>query len=108
MLALDKTLQRIQGQLANNVGKLGEIKKHMEHETKKMKDIENDSSYTDQQRDEVKQRIKDLKEEHSARLEIASQNRKELSSNFARMRQTLEKIADSDLGLKERLKILWR
>ena len=91
LLALDKTLQRIQGELANNVGKLGEIKKHITKEKNKLKDIENDSSYTDQQRDEVKQRIKDLKDEHSARLEIATQNRKELSSNFARIRQTLEK-----------------
>ena len=74
LLALDKTLQRIQGQLANNVGKLGEIKKYIIKEEKKLKDIENDSSYTDQQRDEVKQRIKDLKDEHSARLEIATQN----------------------------------
>ena len=102
LLALDKTLQRIQGELANNVGKLGEIKKHITKEKNKLKDIGNDSSYTDQQRDEVKQRIKDMKEEHSAR------NRKELSSNFARMRQTLEKIADSDTSLKERIKTLFR
>ena len=100
LLALGKTLQRIQGELANNVGKLGEIKKHIIKEKNKLKDIENDSSYTDQQRDEVKQRIKDLKDEHSARLEIATQNKE--------ARQTIEKIVDGDMNLKEHIKTLFR
>ena len=43
LLALDKTLQRIQGELTNNVGKLGEIQKHITKEKKKFKEIENDS-----------------------------------------------------------------
>ena len=62
LLALDKTLQRIQGELANNVGKLGEIKKHIIKEKNKLKVIENDSSYSNELRDEVKKNLKNLKE----------------------------------------------
>ena len=108
LLALDKTLQRIQGELANNVGKLGEIQAYIEHAKGRLRDMLNDPSYTDEQRDEVKKSLRVLKDEHSARLEIATQNKEALSTQFARIKQTLEKIADGDTNLKERIKILWR
>ena len=108
LLALDKTLQRIQGEFANNVGKLGEIQAHIEHEKGRLRDMLNDPSYTDEQRDEVKKSLRVLKDEHSARLEIATQNKEALQTQFARIKQTLEKIADGDTSLKERIKILWR
>ena len=56
----------------------------------------------------VKGVIADLQEERSARLEIISQNRKELSSQFSRIKQTIEKILDEDLNLKEKLKLILR
>ena len=108
LLALDKTLQRIQGEFANNVGKLGEIQAYIEHEKGRLRDMLNDPSYTDEQRDEVKKSLRVLKDEHSVRLEIATQNKEALSTQFARIKQTLEKIADGDTSLKERIKILWR
>ena len=108
LLALDKTLQRIQGELANNVGKLGKIQAYIEHKKGRLRDMLNDPSYTDEQRDEVKKSLRVLKDEHSVRLEIATQNKEALSTQFARIKQTLEKIADGDTSLKERIKILWR
>ena len=56
----------------------------------------------------IKARIADLKEERAARLELLSQNRKELASQFARIRQTVEKILDEDLNLREKLKLVFR
>ena len=56
----------------------------------------------------VKGVIADLKEERAARLEIISQNRKELASQFSRIRQTVEKILDGDLSLREKLKLILR
>ena len=38
-LGIDKALQRIQGELKNNVGKLTEIDEHLERETKKLVEI---------------------------------------------------------------------
>ena len=108
MLGLDKALQRVQGELANNLGKLTSIKEHIEREQQKLKDIKNDPSYTDEQKHEIEKRIEKLKEEHSARLELVSQNKNELQGQYAGIRQTIEKVLDSDTSLKERIKTLFR
>ena len=106
-LGIDKALQRIQGELKNNVGKLTEIDEHLERETKKLVEIR-DSPDLQLHEERVKGIIADLKEERSARLEIISQNRKSLSSQFSRIRQTVEKILDEDMSLREKLKLIFR
>ena len=106
-LGIDKALQRIQGELKNNVGKLTEIDEHLERETKKLVEIR-DSPDLQLHEERVKGIIADLKEERSARLEIISQNRKSLSSQFSRIRQTVEKILDEDMSLREKLKLVFR
>ena len=106
-LGIDKALQRIQGELKNNVGKLTEIDEHLERETKKLVEIR-DSPDLQLHEERVKGIITDLKEERSARLEIISQNRKSLSSQFSRIRQTVEKILDEDMSLREKLKLVFR
>ena len=108
MLGLDKALQRVQGELANNLGKLTSIKEHIEREKQKLRDVKNDPSYTDEQRKDVQARLERLNEEHSARLELVSQNKNELQSQYARIRQTIEKVLDGDTSLKERIKTLFR
>ena len=108
MLGLDKALQRVQGELANNLGKLTLIDEHVEREEQKLKDIKNDPSYTNEQKHEIEKRLERLKEEHSTRLELASQNKRELQGQYARIRQTIEKVLDSDTSLKERIKTLFR
>ena len=42
------------------------------------------------------------------RLEILSQNRKDLQTQVARIRQTIEKILDQDTSLAERIRILFK
>ena len=42
------------------------------------------------------------------RLEITTQNHKELSSQFLRIWQTIEKILDGDLTLREKVKLIFR
>ena len=106
-LGIDKALTRIKGELENNVGKLTEIDEHLERERKKLAEIEA-SPDLQVHEERVKAKIADLKEERSARLEIISQNRKELSSQFSRIKQTIEKILDEDLNLKEKLKLILR
>ena len=46
--------------------------------------------------------------EKQARLEILSQNRKDLQTQVARIRQTLEKISDKNISLSEKIRILIR
>ena len=104
---IDKALTRIQGELANNVGKLTEIDKHITREQKKLAEIEA-SPDLQVHEERVKAILAELKEERGARLELLSQNRKELASQFSRIRQTVEKILDEDLSLREKLKLVFR
>ena len=104
---IDKALTRIQGELANNAGKLTELDDHLKRERGKLAEIET-SPDLQVHEERVKAKIADLKEERAARLELLSQNRKELASQFARIRQTVEKILDEDLSLREKLKLVFR
>ena len=106
-LGIDKALTRIQGELANNAGKLTEIDAHIAREQGKLAEIET-SPDLQVHEERVKAKIAELKVERAARLELLSQNRKELASQFSRIRQTFEKILDEDLSLREKLKLVFR
>ena len=107
-LGIDKVLQRIQGELLNNTSKLTQINKRIERDTKKLEEVENDSTYSDEQRQLHKDRLDDLNTEEQARLEIISQNRKDLQTRVARIKQTLEKVLDKNSSLVERIRTLFR
>ena len=49
-LGINKALQSIQEELLNNTSKLTEINKRIKRETKKLEEVENDPTYSDQQR----------------------------------------------------------
>ena len=79
-LGNDKALQDIQGELLNNTSKLTEIDKRIQRDTKKLEEVENDPIYTDEQRQLYRDRLDDLNTEKQARLEILSQNWKDLQT----------------------------
>ena len=106
-LGIDRALTRIKTELSNNVGKLTEIDAHITREKNKLAEIR-DSSDLHVHKERVEGIIAGLKEERNARLEIISQNRKELSSQFSRIKQTIEKILDEDMSLREKLKLILR
>lgn len=112
LLGLDKALRRIQGELANNVAKLGKLDEHVERENKKLADSEADPGLSEEDKEfhrkNIQERLKSLKEEREARLELVSQNKKELQSQFARIRQTIEKVLDSDSSLAEKIRTIFR
>ena len=107
-LGIDKASQSIQGELLNNTSKLTQINKRIERDTKKLEEVENDSTYSDEQRQLHKDRLDDLNTEEQARLEIISQNRKDLQTRVARIKQTLEKVLDKNSSLVERIRTLFR
>ena len=47
-LGIDKALQSIQGELLNNTSKLREIDKRIKRDTKKLEEVENDTTYIDE------------------------------------------------------------
>ena len=73
-LGTDKALQNIQRELLNNTSKLTEINKNIKRDTKKLQEVENDPTYSDEQRQLYRDRLDDLNTEKQARLEILSQN----------------------------------
>ena len=62
-LAIDRALQNIQGELLNNTSKLTEIDKRIKRDTKKLEDVENDPSHSDEQRQLYRDRLDDLNTE---------------------------------------------
>ena len=47
-LGIDKALQSIRGELSNNTSKLKEITKRIKRDTKKLEEVENDSTDSDE------------------------------------------------------------
>ena len=86
---------------------LKKIDKRIKRDTKKLKEVKNDPGYTDEQRQLYKDRLDDLNTEQQARLEILSQNRKDLQTQVARIRQTTAKVLDQDTSLTERIRTLF-
>ena len=79
-LRINKPLQSIQAELLNNTSKITEINKRIKRDTKKLEEVENDPTYTDEQTQLYRNRLDDLNTEKQARLEILSQNRKDLQT----------------------------
>ena len=77
---IDKALQSIKGELLNNTSKLTEIDKRIQRDTKRLEEVENNPGYTNEQRQLYRNSLDYLNTEKKARLEILSQNRKNLQT----------------------------
>ena len=86
LLGIDEALQSIQGELLNNTSKLTEINTHIKRDAKNLEEVENDATYSDEQRQLYKDRLDELNTEKQARLEILSQDRKDLQTQVARIK----------------------
>ena len=107
-LGVYKPLQSIQAELLNNTSKITEINKRIKRDTKKLEEVENDPTYTDEQTQLYRNRLDDLNTEKQARLEILSQNRKDLQTQVAKINQTPENVLDQNTSLVERILTLFR
>ena len=72
-----------------------------------MEEVENDPTYTDEQRQLYRDRLEDLNTEKQVRLEILSRNRKDLQTQVARIKQAIEKVLDQNTSLAERIRTLF-
>ena len=85
-LGIDKALQSIQDKLLNNTSKLTEVNKSIKKDTKKLQEVENNPTYSDEQRQLYRDRLDHLNTEKQARLQILSQSQKDLQTQVARIR----------------------
>ena len=97
-LGIDKVLQGI-FELLNNALKLTKINERINKERKKLKEVENDPTFSED-------RLYDLNIEKQARLEILSQNQKDLQTEVTRIKQNLGKVFDKNTSLAERIRAL--
>ena len=73
-----------------------------------MEEVENGHTYSDEQRQLYKDRLDNLNTEKQARLEILSQNRNDLQTQVARIKQSFENVLDKNTSLAERIRTLFR
>ena len=86
ILGIDKALQTIEDELVNNTTKLIEINEPIKRDGKKLKEVDNDPTYSEEQRQLYKDRLDELNIEKQARLEILLQNRKDLQMQVTRIK----------------------
>ena len=100
---LDKAMQTMRGSLINNIAKLKELDKHIAIEKRKLMETRDPQDIA-----RINDRIRDLQDERSARLEAASTNKKALRSQVSRIRETIDQILNHDTTLAERIRTLFR
>ena len=72
VLGINKALQSMQGELVNNTSKFVEIDKRIKKDSKNLKEVENDPTYSENQRQLYRDASDNLKTEQQARLKILS------------------------------------
>ena len=103
----DKALQTIRGELTNNLAKLTELDDHIALEKRKLDEA--DAGGVDELiRRCIAERLRDLQDERSARLEAASATKDALRSQISRIRETISRILHEDTTLAERVRTLFR
>ena len=65
-------MQSIQGEMVYNTSKFVEIDKRIKRDSKNLKEVENDSTYSEEQRQLYRDGSDNLKTEQQARLKILS------------------------------------
>ena len=91
-LGIDKALQTIQCELVNNTSK---INKRSKKESTKLKEVPVYPTYSEEQKQLYKdRRLDNLNTEKQAKLEILSQNRKDLQMKVDMIKETIEKVFD--------------
>ena len=104
---LDKALQTIRGELTNNLAKLTELDDHIALEKRKLDEA--DAGGVDELiRRRIAERLRDLQDERSARLEAASATKDALRSQISRIRETISRILHEDTTLAECVRTLFR
>ena len=108
LLGLDRTMKTIRGTLMTEVAKKVELSEHIDRERRKLAEIENDTSYTDDQREEIRERIRRLNDELNIRQESIDLLKGRLSNQITAVKETIAKVLDKDTSLAEKIRILFR
>ena len=107
-MGLDKQLKTVRGSLKVEVAKSVKLQRHIERENNKLEEMANDTTYTDEQRQEVKDRMNRHKDDLTTRKESIDILKGKLSNQITSIKETITKIMDSDTSLGEKIRTLFR
>ena len=100
LLDFDKELR---GQLKVAVAKKLDLKEKIEKEKEKLAEAANPAEYGDDQREEIKNRIKKLNDELKARQEQIDLLKGDLSNQITSIKETIAKVLNKDTSLAEKI-----
>ena len=103
---LDKQLRMIRGSLELAIAKRIDLEGRIEHEERKLNEIQ-DPTYSDDQRNMIEDRIKKLRDELNERNEETNILKDEASKQINQIRGSITKFLDKEMGtLGERIRML--
>ncbi|XP_057312688.1 uncharacterized protein LOC130654167 isoform X1 [Hydractinia symbiolongicarpus] len=108
LLGLDKALRNIRGSLQSEVAKKVQLEQHIDREKNKLEEMANDTTYTDEQREEVKDRMKRINDGLKTRQESIDILKGKLNSQVTSIRETIAKVLNKDTTLGEKIRTLFR
>lgn len=88
------------------MAKLTEIDDHIKREEEKLQYATDHGD--EEQIERIKERIKNLEDERSARLEAASANKEALRDQITSIKDTINRVLNEDTTLAEKIKTLFR
>ena len=105
---LDKQLRTIKGSLKVAIAKRVDLIARIEHEERKLNEIQ-DPTYSDDQRNMIEDRIKKLRDELNERNEKINILKGEASKQINKVRRSITKFLDKETGtLGERIRTLFK
>ena len=107
-LGVDKALQCIQADLVNSTSKLTDIGKHIKKDSKRLKEVKDYPTYSEEQRQLYRDKIDELKTEQKLRLEILSQAPKKFQTQVTRIKQIIEKDLNKNQSSAEGIRTFFR
>ena len=108
MEGLDKQLRTIRGSLKVATAKGIDLKARIEHEERKLNEIQ-DLSYSDDQRNMIEDRLKKLRDELNERNKEIDILKGEASKQINQIRESITKFLDKETGtLGERIRTLFK
>ena len=101
-------MQCIQADLVNSTSKLTDIGKHIKKDSKRLKEVKDYPTYSEEQRQLYRDKTDELKAEQKARLKILSQTPKKFQTQVTRIKQIIEKDLDKNQSLAEGIRTFSR
>ena len=105
---LNKAMQTLSGSLKKAVAEKTKTEIHIDMEYGNLKELKKDLTATDEQREEIHDRITKLKDRLQAHNDELKILKDKFSSQVTQIKETFKKLMDKDKTLGEKIKILFR